>query len=387
MEPNYFPQGTSGDSIALAIGQPALEALPWEVLKQAVTRALSLPQAHQALQYGSEWGAPDLLTYLANKVSRTEEMSISLKNLMLTAGATGAVEMITRLFAHRTGVVLVEAPSYRDVLQVFRDQRLHLISISMDDNGPLIEPLRAMLETMHTAGRLPSIFYTIPNFHNPTGVTTSLERRQAIIQLCREFDVLILEDDVYHDLVFDGQPPPSYYALAAGKGVVSIGSFSKTLAPGLRLGWMVAPEAVIEACVNCGTTLMGGGANPLVAALVADYCQQGGWDQHVEYLCDLYRQRRDVMLAALAAYMPPAVTWTLPSGGFFIWLTLPVPMNGQMLEAQARAAGVLIAPGHTFFAEGDPLTRHIRLSFSYANPEAIPRGVAGLARVVEGVLK
>jgi DNA-binding transcriptional MocR family regulator len=139
--------------------------------------------------------------------------------------------------------------------------------------------------------------------------------------------------------------------------------------------------------MNSGNLLMGGGANPLVASLVADYCQKGLWEPHIEYLCDLYRRRCDAMLAALAAYMPPEVSWTLPSGGFFIWLTLPKPVNAQELGVQAKAAGVLIAPGHTFFAEDDQQTRHIRLSFSYANLEAIPTGIAYLATVLKAILK
>ncbi len=386
MEQTYLPQGTSGDMIPLAIGNPALEALPWEALQQAAEKALTFPRAYQALQYGAEQGVPELIAYLTNRVSQVEAINVRPQNLMLTTGATGAVEMIARLFAHRTGVVLVEAPTYRDVLQVFRDQHLRLISIGMDENGPLIEPLRALLEARRNAGTLPSIFYTIPNFQNPTGVTASLERRQAIIQLCQAFGVLILEDDVYHDLIFDGQTPPSYYALAGGKAVVRVSSFSKTLAPGLRLGWIIAPEAVIEACLNSGNLLMGGGANPLIAALVADYCQEGLWEPHIEHLCDLYRRRRDIMLAALATHMPPTVSWTLPGGGFFIWLTLPEPVNGQVLDTRAKAAGVLIAPGHTFFPEADPQTRHIRLSFSYASPDAIATGIASLAAILKAML-
>lgn len=386
MEQTYFPQGTGNDSIAMALGHPALEALPWEDLRQSATRALTAPQAYQALQYGDDWGVPELVTYLVNRINRTEAISISPKNLMITAGATSAVEIIARLFAHRTGVVLVEAPSYRDALHVFRDQSLRLISVGMDDHGVLIDALRAVLEELQSAGTPPSVFYTIPNFHNPTGVTTSLERRQAIIELCKAFGVLILEDDVYHDLAFSGHVPPSYYALAGGQGVGSVGSFSKTLAPGLRLGWMVAPEAVIETCVSSGSIQMGGGANPLVATLLADYCQQGLWESHIERLRDLYQKRCAAMLESLAAHMPPSVSWTRPEGGFFIWLTLPEPLDVDALQSRARQAGILIVPGHRFFVESGDQTCHIRLAFSYTDTELIPTGIARLAGVVNGLL-
>lgn len=372
--------------IPLAIGRPALEGLPREELIQAATLALSFPQADEALQYGAEQGVPDLLAYLAKRLSQLENINLSPKNLMITAGSTGAVEMVVRLFAHRTGVLLVEAPTYRDVIQVFRDQNLRLVSIGMDNDGPLVEPLRALLEAMQTAGTLPSVFYTIPNFHNPTGVTASLERRRAIIKLCQAFGVLILEDDVYRDLAFDGQVPPSYYALAGGKGVISIGSFSKTLAPGLRLGWIVGDEMLIEMCMNSGNPQMGGGANPLAAVMVSEYCQQGLWEPHIEQLRELYRLRCNAMLSALSTHMPPTVTWTRPNGGFFVWLTLPKAVNAHELNARANAAGVLIAPGHAFFAEANPQTRHIRLSFSAADVADFPKGVAALAEVVKDLI-
>ncbi|MEZ4667936.1 MAG: PLP-dependent aminotransferase family protein [Anaerolineae bacterium] len=382
MEPSFLPQGATSDTVALAMGNPAVEALPWDSLQQAGARALALPRAHQALQYGDEQGVPELITYLADKVSRTEGILVAPQNVMITAGSTGAVDMIARLYAHRTGVVLVEAPTYRDVLQVFRDQHLRLVSVAIDDDGPMIEPLRALLERLHREQALPSVFYTIPTFHNPGGITASLERRQAVIDLCQQYGVLIVEDDVYRDISFDKKPPPSYYALAGGVGVVSVGSFSKTLAPGLRLGWIVAAEGVIQTCINSGSLQMGGGANPLVASLVTEYCQQGLWEAHIDGLRELYGERRDAMLVALAAHMPPDVTWTKPNGGYFVWLTLPQAVDGGWLAARAKAAGVLIAPGHSFFAEGDPHTRHIRLSFSYAQPEAITQGIAALAGVV-----
>ena len=171
--------------------------------------------------------------------------------------------------------MLVEAPSYVDALHIFRDQQIELCSIPMDEDGLIPSELEKQLAQLNSSGKFPSMLYTIPNFHNPTGITLSEARRIEIIKLSRQYGFLIVEDDVYRDLSFEGELPASFYALAHGKQVLSIGSFSKTLAPGLRLGWLLGSEDAIQRCVNCGTTQMGGGANPFVANIVAEYCRSG----------------------------------------------------------------------------------------------------------------
>ena len=245
--------------------------------------------------------------------------------------------------------MLVEAPTYVDALHIFRDQHIELCSISMDEHGLIPSALEKQLAQLHANGKFPTILYTVPNFHNPTGISLSEARRIEVIRLAHQYGFLIMEDDVYRDLSFEGTVPASFYALAKGNQVLSIGSFSKTLAPGLRLGWLLASEETIQHCINCGTTQMGGGANPFVAQIVAEYCRSGHWETHLSHLRSLYKMRRDVALTALARYMPSDVHWTHPAGGFFIWLTLPKNVFAQDVKRLALQEGVSLAAGAGFF--------------------------------------
>jgi 2-aminoadipate transaminase len=230
------------------------------------------------------------------------------------------------------------------------------------------------------------MLYTIPNFQNPSGVTLTTARREAVLELAREHGFLIVEDDVYRDLVFEGEVPPSFYALSGGQGVLRIGSFSKIVAPGFRLGWLIAEMEHIQRCVNCGTSQMGGGASPFTAHIVAEYCQAGHLESHIARLRQVYRHRRDVALAALERHMPPGVTWTRPRGGFFVWLTLPEGVSVGPLREAVRERGVLFVPGTGFFVGGGG-QRNLRLAFSFVSPEEIEQGVVILAQAIGEMVK
>jgi 2-aminoadipate transaminase len=194
---------------------------------------------------------------------------------------------------------------------------------------------------------------------------------------------LIVEDDVYRDLSFEGAVPASFYELANGQQVASIGSFSKTLAPGLRLGWLLGSEEVIQNCVNCGTAQMGGGANPFTANIVAEYCQSGDWERHIAHVQPLYKMRRDVALSALEKYMPEGVKWTHPAGGFFIWLSLPGNLIAQDVKRLALQEGVLVAAGNGFFVNPADGTHNLRLAYSCASLNDIDTGIRVLAQVID----
>ena len=268
MSSNDLPQGMAHNTISLLLGHPDPATLLTPELGNAMLSLVSSPQCITALQYGPEQGTRSLIDFLVEKIQREQGISISPANLMVVAGSTHAVDMLARLYAKPGGVVLVEAPSYVDALHIFRDHRIELYAIPTDENGLIPDELAKRVAELHANGKLPSFLYTIPNFHNPTGCTLPEARRLEIIRLARQFGFLIVEDDVYRDLSFEGAVPASFYALAGGNGVMSIGSFSKTLAPGLRLGWLVGSEEAIQRCVNCGTTQMGGGANPFAAHIV-----------------------------------------------------------------------------------------------------------------------
>jgi 2-aminoadipate transaminase len=383
MASNELAQGMEQNTISLLFGHPDPATLSTPELRDAMQRIISSPQGYTALQYGPEQGTPGLINFLVEKINREQSLSIQPGNLMVVAGSTHAVDMLARLFVEPGAVVLVEAPTYADSIHTFQDHRIELCSIHMDENGLIPHALEKQLARLHASGKVPSMLYTIPNFHNPTGSTLSETRRSEIIKLAHQYDFLIVEDDVYRDLSFEGSVPASFYALANGKQVVSIGSFSKTLAPGLRLGWLLGSEDVVQCCINCGTTQMGGGANPLVAHIVAEYCRSGSWEAHISRLQSLYKLRRDVALSALSQYMPSDVRWTHPAGGFFIWLSLPENVFAQHVKHMALQAGVSLAAGVGFFVDPFAGAHNLRLAYSCATPNDIDSGIRILAQVID----
>ena len=376
-----LPQGVLPGTISLVFGHPDAATLPVNDLCAAADAALRGPQARLALQYGPEQGSPVLIDYLVSKLNREEDLDLTRDNLMIVAGSTHAVDMIARLYTGRDGVVLVEAPSYHDSLHTFRDHGVDLRPVPIDDDGLIVEELAAQLAALQREGKPPRLLYTIPNFQNPSGVTLTAARREAILELAREHGFLIMEDDVYRDLVFEGDVPPSFYALADGQGVLRIGSFSKIMAAGLRLGWLIAAPEHIQRCVECGAMQMGGGANPFAAHVMVEYCRAGHLEPHVTQMRQVYRRRRDVTLAALERHMPPGVTWTHPRGGFFVWLTLPEGASVSPVREVARQRGVLFVPGTGFFASGGG-ERNLRLAFSFVPPDEIERGIRVLAQAI-----
>ncbi len=380
---NDLPQGMSQNAIPLKLGHPDPETLLTPELRNAMLHVINSPDAYTTLQYGTEQGTQSLIDFLVEKINREQNLSLQPGNLMVIAGSTHGVDMLARLYARPDGVVLVEAPTYVDAIHVFRDHHIELRSIPMDEHGLIPSELEKQIVQLHSSGVFPSMLYTIPNFHNPTGSTLSEARRIEVIRIAQHYGLLIVEDDVYRDLSFEGAAPASFYALANGQQVFSIGSFSKTLAPGLRLGWLVGSEESIQYCVNCGATQMGGGANPFVAHMIAEYCQSGSLEQHILHLQSLYKMRRDVALAALERYMPSDVEWTCPAGGFFIWLSLPENVFAQEVKRLALQEGVLVSAGEGFFVNPGDGEHNLRITYSCARSEDIETGIRILGEVVD----
>jgi 2-aminoadipate transaminase len=383
MTTNNLPQGTTADSIPLMLGHPDPATLMTPELRETMLHFISSPQAYLALQYGAEQGAQSLIDFLVEKINREQGLAIGPENVMVTAGSTGAVDMVARLFAGAGSVALVEAPSYVDALHIFQDQQVERHAIPMDEDGLIPAELERQVAQLHEHGKAPALLYTIPTFHNPTGRTLPEARKREILRLARQYGFLIVEDDVYRDLAFEGAIPASFYALDGGQQVLSIGSFSKTLAPGLRLGWLLGSEENIARCVNCGVLQMGGGANPFTAQMIAAYCRSGHWEEHIAQLRSLYKTRRDVALSALQRYMPSDVRWTQPAGGFFIWLDLPNGLVAQDIKRLALQAGILVSAGEGFFVNPADGAHHLRLTYSFAPAEDIEAGIRILARVIE----
>ena len=371
------PPGT----ISLIYGLPDPATFPVEDLRRAADEVLHA-RAELALQYGPEQGYGPLIDTLRRRLAAEEGLELERENIMLTGGSAQALDHLCTLFTRPGGIVLVEAPTYHETLQLFRDHGLRPLQIPTDGSGLQVDALAGRLEALGNRGERARLLYTIPNYQNPSGITLAAGRRPASLDLARRFDLLIVEDDVYRDLAYGEKPPPSLYALDGGRRVLRIGSFSKILAPGLRLGWIMGPAGLIARLTGSGLRCMGGGANPLVANILATYCQHGHLEPHIEGLRRVYRERRDTLLQALAGQMPPGVTWTQPGGGFFIWLSLPPPLRAAEVARLAAEARLLLPVGDPFFAEA-PTGQYLRLAFSYVTPAQIEAGIRILARVLQ----
>jgi len=375
--------GGPAGAIPFVYGHPDPDLLPVEKIIAATERALRA-RGRLALQYGPEQGYGPLLDYLVGKVERDEGLRIARANIMLCAGAAQGLDTAARLFTRPGDVVLVEAPSYHEAIATLRDHPVELRQVPMDDHGLVVESLAEWLEALSLAGRRVAFLYTIPTFQNPAGVTLTAARRRALVELASERALLLVEDDVYRDLCFEGQVPPSLFELAGGRGVVRLGSFSKILAAGLRLGWIIAEPEVIQRMVSCGLKGNEGGTNPFVAHVVAAFCQERWLEPHIAWLVVRYRARRDALLAALEREMPNGVRWTRPAGGFFVWLTLPEPLEAETVLAASTERGVIFTPGTRFFAQasGGGGRRNLRLPFSFLSEAQMAEGVRALAMVI-----
>jgi 2-aminoadipate transaminase len=374
------PQGTTINTISLLLGHPDPTTLLSPEFQASVQRAMVQPLG--ALSYGREQGNTRLIDYLTAKINRDQQLGLSPAQMMIVAGSTHAVDMIGRLYTRPGEAVIVEAPTYADTLHIFRDHGVDLYGVAMDVGGVIVAEFEETLKRLASSGNPAKLFYTIPTFHNPTGTTLTEDRRREIVRIAREYGVTIVEDDVYRDLAYDAPAPPSFFALAEGINVLQIGSFSKTLAPGLRLGWLIGSAEAIQGFVNCGTTQMGGGASPLSAQIVADYCTEGCWELHVERLRDLYRMRRARLLGALDRSMPEGVSWTTPAGGFFVWVTLPENVYGKEVKRRAAERGVAVAAGEGYFINPADGAHHLRLTYSFAPPDDLDKAAQILGDVI-----
>ena len=376
-------QGVVAGSIPLFAGHPAHELLPIADIRAIVDSAWTTPDVEHLFNYGDEQGHARLISFLARRLQNEEGLCVGDENLMIIGGATWGVNMLTQHLTAPEDVILVDAPSYRDALHIFRDCRLEIRSIPIDRGGVSVAAMAEAVRTLAEAGKAPKFYYVVPNFQNPTGITLSRERRLAIIELGRRFRFAIIEDDVYREIRFVESLPASFYALAQGDNVFRLGTFSKTLAPGLRIGWMVAAPDWIRRFVNSGMLKMGGGANPFTAAIVADYCQGGRWERHVAWLREQYQRRCEVALATLQGAMPDSVSWTHPRGGYFIWLTLPSNLPVAVLEEAANHENIYFASGRDFFVNPEDGAYNLRLSFSYVPLDDMRHAIETLGGLIK----
>ncbi|MFQ5880560.1 MAG: PLP-dependent aminotransferase family protein, partial [Dehalococcoidia bacterium] len=359
--------------------QPA--AFPLEDL-EAACRLVLQGQGDVALQYGGPQGYSGLREVLAQRIGQQEGMELGPGNFMLTGGAAQALANICFTFLDPGDVVVTENPTFTGSLRTIRAHQPHVVGVPLDGEGPCLDALALALDEAQRQGRRAKIIYLTPNFQNPTGITFSLARRQAIVALAARYRCLIAEDDAYGELRYDGQRLPSLFTLAGGQGVVRLGTFSKTIGPGLRLGWSLASQEVIQALVAMRLDM---GTSPLTARLVAAYAADGRYHRHVEELIPFYRPKRDAMMAALERHCGSWAHWRVPEGGFFVWLELPAEADGDAVAAAALEEGVMVVPGASFFCQ-DPQCNYLRLSYSFIASDDVDEAVRRLACAAASLL-
>jgi len=373
-----FAVASRPEVVSLAGGMPYVAALPLDVVGELMGR-LIIERGAVALQYGSGQGDPTLREQIC-AVMELVGISAHPDDVVVTVGSQQGLDLVTRIFVDPGDVVLAEAPTYVGALGTFAAYQADVMHVAMDDGGLVPEALQEALADLAADGRRAKLLYTVPSHQNPSGVSLTPARRRQVLDICRQADVLVLEDDPYGLLGFDGDPLRALRADDAD-GVIYLGSFSKTFAPGLRVGWALAPPAVrdklvlaAEAAVLCPPSFS--------QIAISTYLQSYSWQEQVKVFRKLYRERRDAMLDALPAALPPGSHWTRPAGGFYVWVTLPPGLDATAMLPRAVTARVAYVPGSAFFADGSGGTS-LRLSYCYPEPERIREGVRRLAGVLD----
>ena len=391
---NHYAQRTSGlaasevralfavasrpEVVSLAGGMPFVSALPEDLVVGAMDRVMR-EQGPVALQYGSGQGVPALREQILD-VMALEGISASADDVVVTTGSQHALELFSKLFLDPGDVVLAEGPSYVTAMVIFRSYQAEVDHVPMDEHGLIPEALREHIDRLKAAGRRIKFLYTIPTFHNPAGVTLSWERRLEILEIARQNDILVLEDNPY-GLLYFGEKPPAAMRSVEKEGVVYLGTFSKTLAPGFRVGWALAPHAIREKLIlaNEAAVLSPSSFSQLV---ISEYLRDADWKRQIDTFRGVYRERKEAMISALEEHLPE-LSWTDPNGGFYVWLTLPRHLDSKAMLPRAVTELVAYTPGTAFYGDGSG-THNMRLSFCYPTAEHIRIGIRRLANVVTG---
>jgi len=361
--------------IDLAIGQPSPWLLPVEAMAKAAAHCTGHPDC-VLLAYGAEQGDGHFRVALSKFLGKIYVQPIDAAQLLVTNGASQAIDLICTLFSKAGDTIFVEEPTYFLARKIFADHQLKPVSLPMDADGLIVEALEEELKRTR-----PAFLYTIPTYHNPTSVCLSASRREKLVELSRRHDIMVVADEVYHPLSYTSAPPPPLAVSCVSAKVISLGSFSKILAPGLRLGWLQAAPALVERIVQCGLLDSGGGLNPFTSGVVRSAMELGLMDENLTLLKETYSRRMQTMGAALRSRLPASARFIDPAGGFFIWLSLPEGTDTLDLLAKAKSRNVEFMPGSKFSSR-QGLKNCLRLSFAYYDTPELLEGVERLAAVV-----
>ncbi|MFD7021637.1 PLP-dependent aminotransferase family protein [Promicromonospora sukumoe] len=373
-----FSVANRPEVVSLAGGMPYLEGLPLDVIADTMQRLIAT-KGTTALQYGSGQGEEVLREHITQVVA-LEGVSAHPDDVVVTTGSQSALDLVTRIFVDPGDVVIAEAPSYVGALGVFRSYQADVVQVPLDADGLVPAELDATLTRLAGEGRRVKFLYTVPTFQNPAGVSLSAERRPQVLEICRRHGVLVVEDNPYGLLGFDTEPMPALRSYDTD-GVLYLGSFSKTFAPGYRVGFVIAPHAVRDKLVLASESAVLSPSNASQLA-VATYLETCDWKAQIKTYRETYRERRDALVGALGEHLPRA-SWNVPQGGFFVWVRLPDGLDARAMLPRAVTARVAYVPGTAFYYDGSG-SDHMRLSFCFPTPERIREGVRRLAGVVNG---
>jgi len=371
--------------ISFAGGLPDPHVFPVEEIRE-ITNEVLTKEPHRALQYGLTSGDPRLRKILAQRAA-AEGMPLTEENVLITTASQQGLELISKIFIDPGDVVIVEMPSYLGGLNAFTTYRADLVTIPLDENGMRIDILREKLKELSDNDRLPKFIYTVPDFQNPAGVTLSADRRKELLEICYQYDLPLVEDTPYRELRFEGEAPPDLLSMDDRGHVVSLHTFSKILFPGMRLGWALASKDIIDK-MELAKQSMDLCTPTFTQSIVLRYIERGLLDPQIQSIIEIYRRKRDIMLAALDTHMPKVegITWTRPQGGLFLWVTLPDEIDTEEMFTEAVANDVAYVLGRAFCANSGG-EHSMRLNFSYPDEAEITEGVRRLAEAVKSRLK
>lgn len=365
--------------ISLAGGLPDMSVFPAEVLAKT-TAQVAAEASTRALQYGPTEGLDDVREAIAQVMAAEGMTSVEPDDILVTTGGQQVIDLVCRTLVDPGDVIIAEAPTYPGAVPCFGSFEADVVQIAMDADGMRVDELEETLDRLEGEGRRPKFIYTIPTFHNPGGVTMSLPRRKRLVEVARERELLVLEDNPYGLLRYEGDPLPTLYSLDGGDFVIYLGTFSKILSAGIRVGWAVAPGPVYQK-LNIGKQAADLCSSSLSQLFVATYFRSGLWADQLTRFKEVYRRRRDVMLDALAEFFGPEAAWTRPEGGLFLWATLPDYIDTTDLLVRALEDDVAFVPGRAAYLDGRGGSS-MRLNFSGVSEDDIREGVRRIGKVV-----
>ena len=368
--------------IDLAWGHPDPNLLPVQELREATQRAMDR-HGPDILEYGSTAGSPPLIDFICARLAETDARAPGPAEVVITSGASQGLDLAATLLLSAGDTVLLDVPTYHLAISILADHPIQLEAVPSDADGVVLDALAETVARLRHAGERPRLLYTIPTFHNPTGRKVPLERRKELVAFAAQEGFLIAEDDTYRELSYDGPAPPSLWALDGAGAVVRIGSFAKSVAPGLRLGYVTASAAIATRMATGGLLDSGGGMNHFAATVLAEYAASGDYARQVERFRTAYRAQRDRLLAGLSAHLPDTASWSRPEGGYFVWVELPAGITADGLMPVAAARGMAFLPGHRFFLDDGAAPGALRLAFSMHPAETLEEATAHLGAAVD----